>query len=131
MRTSTDWSQRYLSATALKLHLTLLLAGGGCLAAGWFEWTRALAGREVAWVYAFEWPFFALAGSVLWWRLLPAAPVRRDSSRVIGHPTSADGPARRNVSQAVSASDIGLIAWQEYLARLQASDPPGGPPSRR
>ena len=40
----------------------LLLGVPLCLAAGWFELTRALGGREVAWVYAFEWPMYAVAG---------------------------------------------------------------------
>ncbi|MCW2523557.1 MAG: hypothetical protein JWO63_1892 [Frankiales bacterium] len=123
MTGSAEWSRRYLSAAALKLHLTLLLAGGGCLAAGWFEWTRALDGHEVAWVYAFEWPFFALAGSVLWWRLLPAsrAPCSREP-----------GATNRQIAAGTeSATDTGLIAWQDYLARLHITDPPGGPPRRR
>jgi hypothetical protein len=31
-----------------------------CLWAGWFEYTRAQEGHWRAWVYAFEWPFFAV-----------------------------------------------------------------------
>ena len=44
------------SPTARRLHLTLAIALPCCLAAGWFELTRALNGRAIAWVYAGEWP---------------------------------------------------------------------------
>ena len=30
-----------------------------CMWAGWFEWQRAHDGHWRAWVYTFEWPFFA------------------------------------------------------------------------
>jgi hypothetical protein len=30
-----------------------------CMWAGWFEWHRAHEGHWRAWVYTFEWPFFA------------------------------------------------------------------------
>jgi hypothetical protein len=118
---------RYLSASAVKLHLTLFVGGGGCLLAGWFELTRALDGREVAWVYAFEWPFFALIGGVLWWRLLhaPCADAKFEpSSAPLLEPSAGSEP----VSEA--APDRGLLAWQDYLARLYAADPPGSPPTR-
>jgi len=50
--------------------MALVIVVPGCLAAGWFELTRALAGNELSWVYVFEWPFFAAFACRLWWRLL-------------------------------------------------------------
>ena len=100
-------------SSVVRLHIPFVAGVTGCLFAGWFELTRALAGREVAWVYAFEWPLFAILGIGIWWRLwheLPPRHVKPD------HPTAADQP------------DPGLVAWQGYLAALQAADPPGGPP---
>jgi hypothetical protein len=77
--------------------------------------TRAQTGREVAWVYAVEWPLFAIFGTGVWWRLLHDSPPRRV---VPDDPPATDEP------------DPGLAAWQQYLAKLQAADPPGGPPDR-
>src|SRR5450631_1432296 len=102
-------------SSVVRLHIPLLVGVAVCLSAGWFELTRARAGREVAWVYAFEWPLFAILGTYIWWRLLhetPTPPVIPDDPRAIDH------------------LDPGLAAWQEYLARLHAVDPPGGPPPK-
>ncbi len=41
-----------------------------CLWAGWFEFNRAQEGRWRAWVYAFEWPFFAVVAVYMYRRLL-------------------------------------------------------------
>lgn len=102
-------------ASAMRLHIPFVLAVSWCLFAGWFELTRALAGREVAWVYAVEWPLFAVLGTGIWWRLLH----ERTPRRVVPD----DSPAPDQL-------DTDLVAWQGYLAQLQAVDPPGGPPNR-
>jgi hypothetical protein len=106
---------RWLSGPSLRLHAAL--ATGLALSGGatWLEWTRAREGHSIAWVYTFEWPLFAVLGGYLWWRLLHAeekpAPV----------------PAR-TVETGDLEVDAELLAWQEYLARLNEVDPPGGPP---
>jgi hypothetical protein len=110
-------NRRWRSRRAWRLHATLLVVVPGCLAAGWFELTRALAGNELSWVYVFEWPFFAAFAAHLWWRLLREgedaglAPTPRTPD------AAGDGPP-----------DPQLEAWNEYLARLNAQSPPGGPP---
>jgi hypothetical protein len=96
----------------------MLLAGLALCAVGsWVEWTRALDGRAVAWAYAFEWPLFAVLGAAVWWRLLRSAssPPRVPPSSEVG-------------ARAIPTDDPELVAWNEYLARLHATDPPGGPP---
>jgi len=40
-----------------------------CLWAGWFEFGRAQHGNWRAWVYTFEWPFFAGLSLYLWRRI--------------------------------------------------------------
>jgi hypothetical protein len=99
----------------IRLHIPFVVGVAGCLFAGWFELTRALAGREVAWVYALEWPFFAFMGTLIWWRVLHDSPTRA---------VAPDDP------RAIDQLDPGLVAWQEYLAELQAVDPPRGPPQK-
>ena len=122
----------------LRLHVPVLLGVTGCAWAGWFEWTRALAGRQVAWVYAAEWPILAVVGVAIWWRLWREETVHRvDGSLPQGARTFTSTAARNHVDAAGTphvvpgpVADQELMAWQEYLARLQAADPPGGPPQR-
>ena len=104
---------RPFSTGALRYHVPLVLGVAGCLAAGWFELTRARAGHTVAWVYVFEWPAFAVAGVVIWWRII----TNRDERRP-GPDASApqDGPA--------AEVDPGLAAWRSYLDGLRDADGP-------
>jgi len=95
-------------SVVVKLHIPFVVAVSWCLFAGWFELTRALAGREVAWVYAVEWPLFAILGTGIWWQQL------HDRSPRSVAPDDSQPPGQL---------DTGLVAWQEYLGRLQAADP--------
>lgn len=115
--------RRERGSRVVRLHIPFLLGVLGCLLAGRFELSRALAGRQVAWVYALEWPFYAILGTVIWWRLLHDRPPSslapdKEVSDSLGH----------HVPPADELPDPGLVAWQQYLAKLQAADPPGGPP---
>jgi hypothetical protein len=128
------------SLAGLRLTLPLVLGVGVCLLAGWFELTRALGGHQIAWVYVFEWPFFAVIGCYMWWRLRTAASEGPSATSEAGRlpPSRHLRPRGRAIrtaraSDAVSADpaeDLELLAWQRYLAKLQADDPPGAPPPR-
>jgi len=49
-----------------------------CLAAGWWQGTRALGGHDLSWFYTFEWPGFAIFAGAGWWHLIHEDPeVRR------------------------------------------------------
>ena len=52
--------RRWLSRRALLLHVEVALIAPGCLAAGWWQATRALGGNDLSWVYSVEWPAFAI-----------------------------------------------------------------------
>jgi hypothetical protein len=113
-----DW----WSAASLRLHATLLVGVAVCIAAGLFELGRARAGHTVAWVYTVEWPMFAVMGCFVWWRLLHPRPADDATGRSTGPIASTGGTA--------APADPALAAWQDYLDRLHAVDPPGGPPGR-
>ena len=115
-RTRTAWLSRH----ALRLHGILVAGLCLCAVASYLEWTRALEGHAIAWVYAFEWPLFAVLGTGMWWRLLRSEALPRKRSAA-PHPRSSS-------PHDVPADDPDLIAWQDYLDRLHAQDPPGGPP---
>jgi hypothetical protein len=113
--------RRWLCGRALRLHVALLIVVPCCLAAGLFELTRARAGNQLSWVYVFEWPFFAAFSGRLWWRLLHEE--ESSSAHFSAAPVAGtSGPADDE------PADPQLRAWNEYLARLHAESPPGGPP---
>jgi hypothetical protein len=111
---------QWWSRMSMRLHITLLLGLALCGIASWIEWRRALQGHQLAWAYAFEWPLFAVLGTWVWWRLVHDDPPGRRAVPVCAEP-SANGE--------IDVNDPGLIAWQNYLDRLHAEDPPGGPPA--
>ena len=117
-RTRVDWWGR----PALRLHAILVAGLAGAGSAAWFEWTRALSGHQLAWAYSFEWPLFALVGLRFWWQLL-----HQDAT----HPSasSMSRPAQLPTGAVVPSDDPGLVAWEAYLQRLHAADPPGAPPA--
>lgn len=51
------------------LNISVIIIVPFCLWAGWFEFVRAQTGNWRAWVYTFEWPFFAGVSLYLWRRL--------------------------------------------------------------
>lgn len=112
----------WLSPASLRLHGMLVAGLALCGVASWIEWSRALDGHALAWVYSFEWPLFALMGTWVWWRLLRGdlqGGAERDAPQL-----------RLPMRHDVPPDDPDLLAWQDYLARLHAVDPPGGPPQR-
>ena len=60
----------------LWLQITIFIAIPFCLWAGWFEFGRAQSGNWRAWVYTFEWPFFAFLAIYLYRRLTNGKPIR-------------------------------------------------------
>ncbi len=106
----------------LAIHLAGTVAIPGCLAAGALELSRALGGHQLSWVYAFEWPLIGGFGVYMWIRLV------RERRAGATQPNPCDTPPLSPTPQATD-TDPGLVAWQEYLDRLHARDPPGGPPS--
>lgn len=137
------WGRRWLSGWALRLHVALLVVLPGCAAAFWIELARARAGNSLSWAYTLEWPLIGGFSGYLWWRLWhendPEAPPRR-TDREAGAGDSAGARAGTVTAAAagagtgrsgIPADDPELLAWNEYLARLHALDPPGGPPEEQ
>lgn len=66
--------QRWFSRRALFLHCEFWLIAFACLAAGWWQVTRALSGNGLSWVYSIEWPAFAILSIAGWWHLIHEDP---------------------------------------------------------
>jgi hypothetical protein len=100
------------SLRALRFHVPLLIGVSVCVFAGWFELSRARQGHTIAWVYAFEWPGFAVVGIYMWWRMITNA----DDARTASPPTLSPE------QQHAAADDPGLAAWQQYLSDAERAD---------
>lgn len=93
------------------LHLTALFVVVACLAAGYWQLTRALGGNGLSWAYTFEWPFFACYCAYMWWKLLHETPREGQGER------QAPAPAPMT-----SQEEERLAAYNRYLASLADSD---------
>ena len=62
--------KRWLSRRAIVFHVEFVVLASGCLVAGWWQVTRALAGNGLSWFYSFEWPVLAGLGAWGWWHLI-------------------------------------------------------------
>jgi hypothetical protein len=98
--------RRLTGSAAAKLHLTLAVGLALCIAAFWFELTRALDGNSLSWAYVFEWPLFGAFAVYMWWNLLHGG--KRKKERVLTKPVVA--PEHQQM----------LEAWQEYQRKLAA-----------
>ncbi len=52
------------------MHLGCLLFVPFCIAATWWQITRAEDGNGLSYLYTFEWPVFAIVGVYFWWQFL-------------------------------------------------------------
>lgn len=112
---------RWWSPRSLALHVALLAWVAGCLAAAWWQVHRAMAGNEYSYLYAIEWPVFAIAGVFGWWALLhtePATPEAAAERRALEERERAAAQAQRR-DRAVE--DPELAAYNDHLASLAAS----------
>jgi hypothetical protein len=62
--------ERWLSKRALSLHAGVLFFVPACAAAAWWQITRATDGNGLSYLYAIEWPIFAILGVYFWWMLI-------------------------------------------------------------
>ena len=95
--------QRWLSRRALLLHLEVLLIAPGCVAAGWWQATRALAGNGLSWFYSVEWPVFAVLAVLGWWRLIHEDP---ETYRARKEPSPAQGLRSHGASASLGAKPV-------------------------
>lgn len=108
------------------------------MALGWWQFSRAMSGNGLSWVYTFEWPLFAVYAVYMWWRLVHDAA--REASPGGEGAASGEGATLAGSSQAAPVSpsvahqvdnldfdpydesDPELAAYNRYLASLHASD---------
>jgi hypothetical protein len=65
---------QWVRPRSLWLHLALLVVASGCLWAGWWQVHRAMAGNTLSYLYAIEWPAFAVVAGIGWWQMVHDTP---------------------------------------------------------
>jgi len=104
------------------LHVVMLAWLIGCMVAGWWQASRAINGNPLSYLYAVEWPAFALGGVVAWWLLLhtdPVTPEERDERKAYEaeQRAAAQGAKRRPEEE-----DEDLKAYNDHLAEVAKAD---------
>jgi hypothetical protein len=95
----------------------------GCVAAARWQVDVAMSGNSLGWLYAVEWPIFAVFGVIFWWQLVHDDPATvgskglRRATRVSGTEAVERGRGLRRVEE----EDAELAEYNEYLAKLAAS----------
>jgi hypothetical protein len=133
---------RWFSRRSLLLHLAVVVWVPGCGVAAWWQVTIAMSGNELGWLYAVEWPVFAVLGVLGWWQLVHDDPEtiadrklgrRRPATAPAGEVVDDDRPplavaavpalTRDNVDAILRAEDEDehLAAYNAYLASLAAT----------
>jgi hypothetical protein len=136
-----DVRERWFSRRAVFLHLGFLFSLPLCIAATWWQITRAEEGNDLSYLYSVMWPVFAILSVYFWWMFLhtdydvvglkgmrnqaPTPPSSTDGSQrsrraavPVPHATASppDGGA-----MAAHGEDPELAAYNERLAALAAS----------
>ncbi|MEV0895774.1 hypothetical protein [Actinoplanes sp. NPDC049802] len=130
------WTPAWMARHLLALVLTV-----GCLALGWWQYSRAADGNSISWGYMFQWPVFGGFVVFIWIREIqvarrkasgeppiaveepPAAPSTPGSPVVPGRPVRVGA----RPAAPVEVADPELDAYNDYLAWLAAN--PGARPA--
>jgi len=124
----------------VSLHAGVLFFVPACAAAAWWQITRATDGNGLSYLYAVEWPIFAILGVYFWWMLIhtnyDAVGLRGMRNRVAPDDASpgsvpAEAAAMASVTletpvpitPALDQSDPELAAYNARLADLAAQGP--------
>lgn len=62
--------RKYFTWRCIGLHVLTLVLVPAFLLAGWWQYHAAVGGNDLSWAYTIEWPFFAVFGVYMWWRLI-------------------------------------------------------------
>ena len=119
--------ETFFSARAIGLHLALLGWLAMCGAAAYWQIGRAAQGNQLSFLYAIEWPCFAIMGFFGWWALLHMekvtehqAQARRDYEELM-RAKAAEARLAAEQQQA-EADDPALAAYNDHLAALSERD---------
>lgn len=110
---------KFFSPRSLGLHLALLAWIGACGLAAWWQIGRAVQGNSLSYLYAIEWPVFAVLGVLGWYALLN---LERISEAEIAERRDFEdrmrAQARAARAEELVDEDATLAAYNDHLAEL-------------
>jgi DNA-binding transcriptional regulator of glucitol operon len=109
---------KYLSRRALGLHLALVVWVTICIAAAWWQVGAAILGNSLSYLYAVEWPAFAVLGVFGWYALLNMEKITEHQEvarREYEEKMRADAQLARQVEV---EEDPVLAAYNDHLAEI-------------
>jgi hypothetical protein len=93
------------------LHLAFLVVAGGCLAAGWWQVHRAMAGNTLSYLYSVEWPAFAVVAGIGWWQMFHDTP--EDIAERKAHHARARAASAAVVARTLPRSALAITVGSE------------------
>ncbi len=111
--------EKYWSKRGIGLHFALLGWLALCIAAAYWQVGRALQGNSLSFLYAIEWPCFAVLGVFGWWALLNMEKVTEHQEQARReYEEKMREQARAARQAAIDAEDPELAAFNDHLASL-------------
>jgi lysylphosphatidylglycerol synthetase-like protein (DUF2156 family) len=112
---------KYFSGRALVVHVALAAWLTMCVLADWWQVGRAFGGNSLSFLYAIEWPCFAVLGFFGWWQLLHVEKPTEDQEaerREYEERMRAEAALARAVDATQEDEDPQLAAYNDHLAKL-------------
>ena len=111
--------EKYWSKRGIGLHLALVAWLALCVAAAYWQVGRALQGNSLSFLYAIEWPCFAVLGVFGWWALLNMEKVTEHQEQARREYEEKMREQARAAREAAAAEeDPSLAAYNDHLASL-------------
>jgi len=110
---------KYFSPRAIGLHAALLLWVASCALAAWWQVGRAVQGNSLSFLYAIEWPVFAVLGVLGWYALLTLEKVPEEeveARRLYEERMRQEARAAREATRV--DEDPALSAYNDHLATI-------------
>ena len=112
---------KWLAPRSLVLHVVLLLWLAMCVIAAWWQVGRAVQGNSLSFMYAIEWPAFAIFGVLGWYAMLNMESVttaKEEERREFEARMREQAAAARAAAREQEVEDPVLAAYNDHLASL-------------
>jgi DNA-binding transcriptional regulator of glucitol operon len=109
---------KFLSRRAIGLHIALLVWVAICLAAAWWQVGAAVLGNSLSYLYAVEWPAFAVLGVFGWYALLNSEKITEDQEQERREFEEKKRREAQLARQVETEEDPALVAYNDHLAEI-------------
>ncbi len=117
--------RQWITPRSLLLHLAFVVVASGCLIAAWWQVHRAMAGNSLSYLYAIEWPAFAVVAGIGWWQMFHDTP--EDLARRKEHHARVRAASAAVVARTLPRSALALTVKSTDVG--PDALPPGGAPA--